>query len=75
MKTTTRTIKAIVLSAIFIALFSSPTMNKPSILDENESFYRREYSKLYLEHCRKRYHIIYNDENRGLDELSVEKSR
>jgi hypothetical protein len=50
-------------------------MNKPSILDENESFYRREYSKLYLEHCRKRYHIIYNDENRGLDELSVKKSR
>jgi hypothetical protein len=75
MKTTTRTVKATILGAVFIALFSSPTMDKPSRLGENESFYRREYSKLYLEHCRKRYHIIYNDENRDLDGLSVKKNR
>lgn len=73
MKTTIRTIKAVILGILFIVMFGSPMGNTFQRFGENESFYRRDYSKIYLEHCRKRYQIIYNDENRSLDEIVARK--
>ena len=73
MKTTTRTIKAILFGFIIIMLFGSPMSGTESCNNANQTFLRRNYSMMYLEHCRQKYQIIYNDDNKNLDDMVVRK--
>jgi hypothetical protein len=75
MKTTARTVKAMLLGVLLITLFGFPIKNASPRFGENQSFYKRDYCRIYLENCRKRYRIIYNDGNRDLDGLASEGSR
>lgn len=75
MRKATETVKAILFGMAVLVLFVSPSRVSDTMEKGNETFLRKRYSKMYLEKCRHKYEIIYNDENRGLDELTAKGDR
>lgn len=74
-KMNTRTVKALFFGLAVMVLFMSPGRKMDRNDINSEASFRYRYSKMYLQHCRQQYEIIYNDENRGLDELTANDSR
>lgn len=74
-KMNTRTVKALFFGFAVMALFTSPGRKADRDDINSEASFRYHYSKMYLQHCKQQYEIIYNDENRSLDELTAKDSR